>query len=358
MQRIATIDRPRPPRILIRLPNWVGDIAMAAPAVDAVRATMPTAHLVGMARLAHCELAARIAALDEVIAAPARRGLSRVATVIRASRRLRSGRFDAAVLMVPSFEAAFTAWLAGIPRRIGSATDRRGALLTEPVAVSSDLHRSDGFAALVAALGWGVAVDERATPLVLTGDDRGYAGRLFRDLGWPDDVRPLFVNPAAAKTPRAWSTARFRELVEVLGRTAGRRVIVHGRPPFDAPPDWAASHGVALVSDATLPQMCALLERCALYVGNDSGPAHLASILGVSTVTVFGSSTARCTGPRASRGVSAVAVSAGFECSPCRERFFTECPSPPSPDGRPPCLEAISVEQVVDAVERALALPS
>ena len=181
--------------------------------------------------------------------------------------------------MVPSFEAAFTAWLAGIPRRIGSATDRRGALLTEPVAVSSDLHRSDGFAALVAALGWGVAVDERATPLVLTGDDRGYAGRLFRDLGWPDDVRPLFVNPAAAKTPRAWSTARFRELAEVLGRT-GRRIIVHGRPPFDAPPDWAASHGVALVSDATLPQMCALLERCALYVGNDSGPAHLASILG------------------------------------------------------------------------------
>lgn len=354
MLQTTPTDRPRPPRILIRLPNWIGDIAMASPAVDAVRATMPTAHLVGMAGLAHCELVARITALDEVIAAPARHGLARLATLLRASRRLRSGRFDAALLMAPSFEAAFTAWLAGIPRRIGCATDRRGALLTESVEVSADLHRSDGFAALVGALG-PVAVDERATPLVLRSDDRAYARRLFRDAGWPDGARPVFVNPAAAKTPRAWSTARFRELAEVLGRTTGRRIVVHGRPPFDAPPGWAASHGIALVGETTLPQMCGLLERCALYVGNDSGPAHLASVLGVATVTLFGSSTAHRTGPRARRGVSAVTVSADFECSPCRERFFAECPSPPSPEGRPPCLEAISVEQVVDAVERALA---
>ncbi len=358
MPQTTPVDRSRPPRILIRLPNWIGDIAMASLAVDAVRATMPTAHLVGMARLAHCELVTRIAALDEVIAAPSRHGLARVATLLRASRRLRSGRFDAVVLMAPSFEAAFTAWLAGIPRRIGCATDRRGALLTEAVAVSADLHRSDEFAALVGALGRSVAVDDRAMPLVLRSDDRAYARHLFRDAGWPDDVRPVFLNPAAAKTPRAWSTARFRELAEVLGRTAGRRLIVHDRPPFSAPPGWAASHGIALVSDATLLQMCVLLERCALYVGNDSGPAHLASVLGVATVTIFGPSTASRTGPRERRGVSAVAVSADFECSPCRERFFAECPSPPSPEGRPPCLEAISVERVVDAVERALARPS
>ena len=350
--------------VVVRLPNWVGDIALALPAVAAIRAARPAARIVGVARDAHCGLARRIGALDEVLPAPAGRGPARAASVWRLARRLRRLRAAAAVVLAPSFEAALTVWLAGIPRRIGHRTDGRGALLTDAVAPDPNGHRADGFLALAARLrnaagseaaGCRAPVEAPGRGLVLTADDRSYARSAFAAAGWPDDARPVFVNPAAAKAPRAWSAARFRALVETLARRApGRRFLVHDRSPFEAPSGWLAAHGAVEAGGATLPQLCALLERCAVYVGNDSGPAHLAAALGVPTVTIFGPSAPRVTGPRPRGGAAAVEVSAAFACSPCRERFFEECPSPPSPDGRPPCLDAIPVEQVAAAVERAL----
>ena len=362
----------------------MGDIALALPAVGAIRAARPEARIVGMAREAHGELVRRIAVLDEVLPAPSGRGPARIADVWRTARRLRRMRPSAAVVLAPSFEAALTMWLARIPRRIGHPTDRRAWLLTDPVALRPGVHRAASFAALAGALGSpGAAVDAEGAPggspparkgprphvegrdpfrvapseppLTLTEEDRRYARQAFAAAGWPDHARPLFVNPAAAKIPRAWSAARYRALVEALARREpGRRFLVHDRSPFEAPPGWLAAQGAAPAGAATLPQLCALLERCALYVGNDSGPAHLAAALGVPTVTVFGPSAPHRTGPLARSGAAAE-VSAGFACSPCRERFFKECPSPPTPDGRPPCLDAVPVARVAEAVECALA---
>ena len=371
--------------MVVRLPNWVGDVALAMPAVAAIRAARPEARIVGMAREAHCALARRITALDEVLPAPGGRGPARMAAVWRAARRLRAARPAAAVVLAPSFEAALTVWLGRIPRRIGHPTDGRGWLLTDPVPVRPEAHRADAFAGLAGALNGagapagdagpepesppaparprpGVERRDRARPapaeplLALTEDDLRYARQAFAAAGWPEDARPLFVNPAAAKTPRAWSASRFRALVETLARRdPARRFLVHDRRPFEAPPGWLAAPGVARAGAATLPQLCALLARCALYVGNDSGPAHLAAALGVPTVTVFGPSAPHRTGPRGRPGGAAAEVTAGFACSPCRERFFEECPSPPSADGRPPCLEAVAVDRVAEAVERTLA---
>ena len=340
-----------PGRLLVRLPNWVGDILMARPAIQALRARWPDAQLVGMVRPRHAALAERLGVFDRIVAAPDGSGLARVAAVREAARTLRSLRVATAVVLAPSFEAALSPWLAGVGRRIGHDTDRRRLLLTDPVAPRAGAHRADEYLDLARVLGAGVPPP--VTRLSLIAADRACAARLFAAMGWQDDSRPLFVNPAAAKTPRAWSVERFRVLVERLA-AAGRPVVVHDRAPFQALPGWAAAHGVALVRDATLPELAALLERCALYVGNDSGPAHLAAAAGIPTVTVHGSSSPARTAPRAAAGGPHVAVSAGFGCSPCRERFFDECPSPPSADGRPPCLDAVTVEEVAAAVRQVL----
>ena len=342
-----------PKRILVRLPNWVGDIMMARPAAQAIRDRWPGAESAGMVREPHRALADRLGVFDRLLTVPAAAGLSRAATVWGAQRVVRSFRPDTAVVMAPSFEAALVVWLAGVPRRIGHATDRRGPLLTEVVPARPDAHRTEEYADLARALD--ATEPGRVPGLDLTPADRAYAARLFRSVGWPDDCRPVFVNPAAAKRPRAWSSGRFRVLVErLVDAGAGRRVVVHARPPFESAPEWAARRQVALAGDATLPELAALLERCALYVGNDSGPAHLAAAAGIPTVTIFGSSTPGRTGPRSSSRARHVAVSAAFACAPCRERFFDDCPSPPTADGRPPCLDAIAVDTVVGSVERIL----
>ena len=338
-------------RLFVRLPNWVGDILMARPAVQSLRARWPEAGFVGMAHPRHVALVERFGVFDLVVGAPVGSGLARIADIRTAARTLRSRQLDVAVILAPSFEAALTAWLAGIGRRIGHATDHRRPLLTDPIALRPAAHRAEEYLDLVRVLDAGVALPA-AGPLALTATDRAYAARLFDTMAWHEDTRPVFVNPAAAKTPRAWSAAGFRALVERLCG-AGHPVVVHDRPPFGSWPD-RTRHGVAPVGDATLPELAAVLERSALYVGNDSGPAHLAAAVGIPTVTIHGPSSPGRTAPRRTGEGRPVTVSASFPCSPCRERFFRECPSPPSADGRPPCLAAVTVDEVAAAVRQVL----
>ncbi len=365
-------DRPATGGILIRLPNWVGDMMMALPALRALRATFPDERLVGMVRPQHAELAERISYLDEVVLAPPRKGVGRPVSALAVIRDLRRAGLERAVLLAPSFEAALTARLAGIPVRVGHDTDHRKALLTNPVAVR-DAHRVDGFLDVVGELGaaaehWDVREDGRGDGsgqgrgdeggLVLTDADRANVYRFFEGAGsvFDADARPVFVNPAAAKTPRAWASDRFRGLVDGLVEChPDVPILVHDHPPLEVPRGWPERRSVRLVCGASLPELAAVMERCALYVGNDSGPMHIAAALGIPTVGIYGSSSPDRTSPRSPDGALHTVVSADFECSPCRERFFEECPSPPTVDQRPPCLDAVTLEMVLSAVDATLA---
>ena len=339
-------------RIVIRLPNWVGDIMMALPAVQLVKQTFPEAWLIGMARANHMALVERCPVFDEVVAASPQTGLGRYQAIVASARRLRTADADLAILMATSFEAALTAWLAGIPVRVGHDTDHRRVLLNKAVEVV-DGHRSDGFLDLVPASG--AQSSSISSMLRCTESDRQFAEKFFYDAGVRPGVRPVFVNPAAAKTPRAWSADRFLRLVREIGRRhEDLPVLVHDRYPFEGPPGWLPSRSVHTLADASLVELAAVIERCSLYVGNDSGPMHIAAALGVPTVGIYGPSNPNRTAPRGADGITHIAVSAGFSCSPCRERFFKECPSLPSSDSRPPCLNEVSVDQVAVAVDRVL----
>ena len=351
-----------PGRILVRLPNWVGDIMMALPALASLRAGFPHDRLVGMARPQHVELVKRISYLDDVVVAPPRTGAGRPAATWSCLRELRRTGLERAVLLAPSFEAALTVWLAGIPVRVGHDTDHRALLLTHAVG-ERDGHRSDAFldvaresggthASLNKDEGGAGDEDEDGAGLTLTAADRAYADRLFEDAGFGSDTRPIFVNPAAAKTPRAWASDRFRRLADgLVERHPDVPVFVHDHPPFEVPAGWPEHRSVCLVRGATLTELGGVMARCAVYVGNDSGPMHIAAALGVPTVGIYGPSTPGRTSPR---GAPHHAVSADFECAPCRERFFEECPSPPTADQRPPCLNAVTYEMVLSAVDAML----
>ena len=344
-----------PTRILIRLPNWVGDIMIALPAIHSLRVACPESQLVGMARPEHVELAQRIGALDEVLPAPPSAGVDRYRATLSVPGSLRHANLDAAVLLAPSFEAALTVWLAGIPLRVGHGTDHRAALLNRVVEVQ-DCHRSDGFQDLVSELG--AKPIERVDDLGLLqveASDRAYIDRLLTTLGPPGLASPIFINPASGKKPRAWASDRFRQLAEHLAeRYPAMSVLVHDHHPFDPPAGWPSSDSIRTVSGASLVELAAVIERCSLYVGNDSGPMHIAAALGVPTVGIYGSSSPDRTSPHGVWRAVHLSVSASFACSPCRERFFEDCPSLPSSDERPPCLNEVSVKMVAAEVDRIL----
>ncbi len=114
---------------------------MARPAVHAIREASSSVRLVAMAKASHQPLIERFGLFDDFVAAPENKGFKNIVSVWSAASAIRRHNAGAAVVMAPSFEAAFTTWLSGIRVRIGHRTDGRRWLLTNAVGLRPQVHR-------------------------------------------------------------------------------------------------------------------------------------------------------------------------------------------------------------------------
>jgi heptosyltransferase-2 len=252
------------------------------------------------------------------------------------------------------------AWLAGIPVRIGLATDRRGWLLTHPVPFRGGLaerHHLEIF--LEVARAAGCAIDD-PRPFFHVGDeDHAWADAFLSERNAGRFPFLLALHVGASKRPRGWHRERFAEAALQIAESRDGGVVLLGAKDDQEEMDQVEARigGRALnaCGRSTIKQMAALIARCSLFLGNDSGPMHLAGALGVPVVAIFGPGDPERTAPRPLRGRegSVMAVSRRYPCSPCRQAFFRECY--PSPAGKPMCLESIGVDEVVGAAGALLA---
>src|SRR5487761_30698 len=120
-------------KILIRATNWVGDAVMCIPALEAIRARWPKAKITILARAWVADLYRGQPFADEII--PLDASAHRLLAMENIARELRSECFDCAVLLQNAFSAAWLAWRARIPERIGYSRDGRRLLLTRAVPV-------------------------------------------------------------------------------------------------------------------------------------------------------------------------------------------------------------------------------
>ena len=321
-------------RILIRANNWIGDVVMISPAVRAIREHFAGARIAILAKSWVLEALRGNPCYDDLIEYDDEGTHRGLAGRLRLATLLRRQRFDMAVLFQKAFEAAAFAWLAGARLRVGHATDRRTLLLTHALPLPPPgTHHVEIFLGLARFLGCpirdtvpGFHVDEAA---------REGAGALLASAGAAAHAPWVAIHPGASKEPRAWHAERFGELGRRLA-AAGAHLVLLGGPGDRATLERIAARVPAdrcLLPSGTISiaQMGALLERCDLFVGNDSGPMHVAAALRVPTVALFGPGDPARTAPLAPAERLAV-ISKRYPCSPCRQDFFRECP--PSPTTR------------------------
>jgi len=326
MQRQSAIlktVRPDCNRIVIRSTNWLGDAVMSLPAIRAVRDAYPRAHLAVVARPWVADLYSREPAIDRVIVYPGRRWSF--------IRQLRAERFDCAILLQNAFEAALVARLAGIPRRIGYARDGRGWLLTDaiPVPLPGEIPRHERFYYLELLRRAGII-------------DRLPESDAIRLSGWGSGGgETTGISPGAAYgNAKRWLPERFAEAALRLGGpvavfgSAGERALCETVAEAIRRGGGTA-HNFA--GETSLSQFIEMAAACRVFLTNDSGAMHIASALGVPTVTVFGATDHTTTGPT---GPLARVVRQPVDCSPC---LLRECPI----DHR--CMTRVTVEQVVAA---------
>jgi heptosyltransferase-2 len=348
VERLSGKTQAEPARILVFVPNWVGDAVMATPALGALRRRFPAARIVVVARPYVREVLEGLACVDGVRGLESLTNRASLGSFFRDARVLCAEGFDLAVLMTNSFRSALFARLAGIKARLGYARDARDFLLT--IRVSP--QREDGsfrpspmidyYLKLVAALG-ADSID-RAMRLAVTPNESAAAEAVLSELG-VDRTKPLAViNPGAAfGSAKCWPPESFAAVADALA-AKGYEVVVETSPrERETGEAIGAAAKTALKpvwrAEISLGALKGLIAGAAVLVTNDSGPRHIGAALGVPVVTIMGPTDPRWSHTGYEREVI---LRKDVDCAPCMLR---ECPT----DHK--CMTLITPEEVVIAVD-------
>lgn len=333
-------NRPLPTfkKILVRVNNWIGDAVMNTPALGAIRESYPDAEIVVVANPLVSPLFLSHPYCDRVIVYDKKGADRGISGFLRFVFRLRSERFDAAILFQKAIEAALMTFLAGIRVRIGYLTDYRGLLLSHGVELTDDIkkqHHTNHFISLLRFVG--ITGGDGRQRLTVTDSEKAWLQRTLKETNW------AVINPGAAYgSAKRWLPHRFAQVADELSSRYGYQIMLIGGPgEIEIGQEIEATCRTNLsnfIGKTTVREMMALISVCKLMVTNDSGPMHVAAALGVPIVAIFGSTDHTTTYPA---GVPYKIVRKDFPCAPC---LLRQCPI----DHR--CMTSVKVDDVLSSV--------
>jgi heptosyltransferase-2 len=342
-----------PTRLLVRLPNPLGDAVMATPALRALRRGLPDAEIAVIGLPHHAGLLRGNASFDAFV--PLRgRGLRDVAA---RARELRGRGFDAALILPDSPRAAIDPFAARIPRRIGYARDAvRRFLLTDAIAPPREhgarvaVSMIERYLRLVRALDVRDAGD--ALDLYVQDDAAERADALLARAGVARGDAVLLVTPGAAfGASKLWPPEHFARTCDELHRRFGLVPVIAPAPNAAeiaiarrVSEAMRAPHVALLEPDPSLEVFVAIVARAALVLTNDTGPRHVAVALDRPVVTLIGPTDPRHTAHLLER------QRVLFEDVACRPCGRPECPL-----GDQRCLVRLAPERAIAAAAELLA---
>jgi heptosyltransferase-2 len=337
-----SVEDLQPFRILIRSSNWLGDAVMSVPAVRAVKNGRPDAHVTIAAPAKIAPLWKLVPEVDAILPLASNSFFAAVRSI-----RGRPG-FDAAILFPNSLRVALEARLSGVRRRVGYRGHLRSWLVNqivpEPRKPGPLEHQSTRYLRIAQECG---ARTEQSLEKRTSNAQRSTLNAQSASFNERSAInyRPVQIGlcPGAEYGPaKRWLSERFAEAAVKVAAQAQVQWVLFGTPKDAQIGEQIATDlgdsCVNRIGQTTLDQLILALRQCRLLLTNDTGTMHLASLLGVPVVAIFGSTEPGLTGPL---GDHHIVLRHHVECSPC---FLRKCPI----DFR--CMKAVAVQEVVDAV--------
>ncbi len=351
MSRSQTIEPATIKRILVVKPCCFGDVMMATPALRALHHTFSSASIHVLTTQWCAEALRNNPNINGVYRYPS--AIS-VVQFLRLVQRIKSQHYDLGISLDRSPIVNILLMLSGIPERAGIDSSGRGIGLTRRVAPVPNQHETELYLAVTASVG---SIAQGSQPEYCTTEEaRRTAKRLVEGL-----VDPIVVihpggavNPGSTLLTKRWPAVMYGELASELVQRDGASIVVVGAESDADAVQGAIDFTDAQVTDLsqqlTVPELAAICERAALYIGNDSGMSHLASAVNTPTVTIFGP-----TSPDMYRPLGPNATA----CNPARQPSNSWLPldlrrrSTTGVSGID--IAQVSVEEVLEACERLLA---
>ena len=347
---MATLDRNKVKKILIRGPNWIGDAVMCTPALAALRSRFPHAQITLLVNPTIAELLRENPHLDHIWVYDKVGRHGGLVGRFNLSQEIARESFDLAVLFQNAFEAALLARLARIPIRCGYPTDGRGFLLTVHASLpQGSCHQVDYYLRLLKPLG--IYNSSRILYLKTIPQEDETARQYLSSQGISDAGTVVGINPGATYgAAKRWSTERYARLADCLVESRNAKVLIFGGPGEERLGEAISAQmknkARVLSGRLTVRELMATIRHCDLFITNDSGPMHIAAAFGVPLVAIFGPTDPETTSPLGDQfAPGGLLLRKPVECSPC---LLRECPI----DHR--CMTRITVEEVFEAAERQL----
>jgi heptosyltransferase-2 len=334
-------------KILIRATNWVGDAIMALPAIRVVRQKFRGDHISIVARPYVAEIYRGQGICDELIPYDSKGERRGWGAREDSYAELRARKYDVAILLQNAFDAAWLAWRAGIPQRIGYARDARSFLLTKaiPVPKPGEIppHEKFYYLELIRRAGWLDKLPaETQITLQVPEEQKVRANEMLVAGGvCPGAPRVALGAGASYGSAKCWPPERFAAVASRLQSEKNAEVILFGTAAEASVSGAIASamsrKPIDLTGKTSIGDLPALLSQCHLFLGNDSGAMHVAAAVGLPVVAIFGPTDPNGTAPVTPR--HAIVQQKPY-CSPC---FLRRCPT----DHR--CMKSVTAEMVEGA---------
>ena len=335
--------------LAVRCPTWVGDIVMATPVFECLRANLPQAKIIGVLKKSAHGILRDSPWFDGFID-----GDDKSWSGFRQMRRqLRASHPDAAILLTNSMRSALTMRLSGIRTVYGYRREGRSPLLTGGPAVSRDgqgiipLPMLDYYLEICRWLG--LEIPSVVKPRLFIGEALRRRGQaLLQKYGIDESDFVIGLNPGASfGASKCWPAEYFAELAGQCREHLGTKVIIFSGPGEEAIVQAILDRTETDLIDTRLDRvdlelLKSLIQRCNLMITNDTGPRHYAVAFDVPTVVIMGPTDPRYT---ASNLEQTVVVRRELACSPCHKKV---CPR------QHECMRDIKPAEVFAAAEALL----
>jgi heptosyltransferase I len=338
-------------RVLIIKLTSLGDVVHALPAAARLKETFPHLELHWVVEDRCAPLLENSPLLDSVVVYPRKKiqGLWKegqrgpaLSTLWELRQSLRRLDIQLSIDLQGLAKSALMAFMAWAPHRIGCYGLKEGSTwLSTPLPEGRELHAVDRNLKVIEALGAPAGIPKFVIGLGEEEKSRASALLASKGLGESSDLIGLQIG--ASFPQKCWPLPKWLALMEKLSRVPKVRLILFGdqtdrerlSPYLPALPPTV----INTVGDLSLRQLMALIDRCRIFVGADTGPLHLAVGLGLPVISLYGADAPQWTGPY---GPGHRIHYKALPCSPCYKT--------PTCQGRYDCLEAIGVDEVLESV--------
>lgn len=338
-------------KVLLVQTSFLGDTVLTLPLVDEIKRRFPAAHLAVLCNPIGYSLLASHAAIDELIVDDKRGSDRGWSGLRRKARALKEKSFSLAITPHKSLRTALLLWLAQIPQRVGFAQSAGWFLFHARAERDSTQHDVVRNLAVLEPLGIRPEDCDQALHLPVRESARHKVDEKLRALGYDPGRLVIGVNPGSVWPMKRWSAEGFARVIDRTCQEYHCQAILFGGPADRATTNKIATLCQVKTIDSagqlSLAELPAAIDRCQVFLTNDSGPMHIAVARNVPTVAIFCATTPSLGFyPYSSR---AIVVEKILHCRPCSAHGGRRCPL-----GSADCVGLIDSDHVLAAVRKLM----